>query len=82
MGWEIISKQEGDDIRISETWVIERGSVQQIDFDGLDDLKVLPPEKSYGCEVKNSDISLYFYKKGKQWDKNLAIFVSPLNELK
>ncbi len=82
IGWKIISRQEGDGIRISASWVIKRGSVQQIDFNGLDDLKVLPLKKSYGCEVKNSDISVYFYKKGKQWEKNLATFISSLNKLK
>lgn len=89
-GWIIAQESEGDGYRISGTWIITCcGSTQSfhIDFHGLDDMKTLPIEQSYGCHVRERpSISLYFGKHGdkasarrNKWKDNLAQFVTQLN---
>ena len=67
-GWRIVAQQAGDGYRISATWVIQRSTQLEpllIDFEGLDDMKTLPLERSYGCHIRGcSLISLYFGKNG------------------
>jgi hypothetical protein len=83
-GWRI-TELPGDDYRVSATWALERpaqaGSVF-IDFDGLDDLAVLPLAKSYGCEMRDTPHGLYFARRGEKnsparerWDERLDEFV-------
>ena len=52
-------------------------------FEGMDDLKVLPIEKSYACFVSEKpSVSLYFSKNNpKIWKKNLEEFVLNLNSV-
>lgn len=68
-------------------WVIKRASQRFIDFDGIFDgmgntIKDPSIDKAYACRIRETDISLYFYKKGKKWDENLKRFAIELNELK
>jgi hypothetical protein len=81
IGWRIKSRLDGDDYKISASWIIERGTTRQIDFEGLDEMKCLPIEKAYGCKVNDTEIKLYFYKKGDNWNSQLAGFISELNKL-
>ena len=49
----------------------------------MDDLKVLPMEKSYACFLSEKpSVSLYFSKNNpKMWKKNLEEFVLSLNSV-
>jgi len=47
IGWNVISRLEGNNYDISGSWQIRRNTIRQIDFNGLDDLITLPIEKSY-----------------------------------
>ncbi len=91
-GWRILAQQDGDEYRISATWVIQRSTQFEplfVDFNGLDDLKTLPIEQSYGCEVReHSSVSLYFSKKGHKtsshhanWRQEVSDFVAQLDAL-
>ena len=81
--WVVSEELPGDGYRISATWVVQRpdgsGSFH-IDFFGLDDMKALPIEQAYACEVReNGKIGAYFSKKGKSWPDELAMFVAGLD---
>jgi hypothetical protein len=82
-GWRVVARLPGDHYRISATWQLERGNDPRsvlIDFDGLDDMRTLPIEQSYGCTQRTTRNSLYFRRKGAQteWQVELAAFVSSL----
>jgi hypothetical protein len=80
-GWQIVARLPGDDYRVSATWQIERGNDARsvlIDFDGLDDLKTLPIERSYACRQRGHRNSLYFGRKSAHWTNELARFVIAL----
>ena len=81
-GWKLVETLPGDDYRISAVWQISRGNVCfRLTFDGLDDLKCLPIEQSYGCQLEGYDSqSLYFGKKS--WKTDLATFVDGLDNLR
>jgi len=86
-GWNIVAL-EGDDYRISGAWQLRRSNDSRIvvvDFEGLDDLKVLPLEQSYACRVRGTSNSLYFGRRGKsgsssrgRWRSELRLFVDTL----
>ena len=84
--WKIISEEGGNDYDISAVWIVARpdGSNQlHLEFEGLDDLKTLPIEKSYACHVREaSDISVYFGKISKSWPKELSEFINKINQLR
>ena len=84
--WRIISEEGGNDYDISAVWVVARpdGSNRlHIEFEGLDDLKTLPIEKSYACHVREaSDISAYFGKISKSWPKELSDFIDKIKRLR
>jgi hypothetical protein len=84
--WKIISEKDGNDYDISRVWVIARpdGSNQlHIEFEGLDDLKTLPLEKSYGCRIKEAtDVAAYFGKILKSWPRELSEFINKINKIK
>jgi len=68
-------------------WLIKRGSERIIDFNGIfdgDGYVINNPslEKAYGCQVRETNISLYFYKKGEKWNENLEKFIKEINKLK
>jgi hypothetical protein len=81
LGWRIVSRIDGDGYRISGSWMIVRKTERQLDFQGMDDLIVKPMDQAYGCEIGGTKATLYFYKKGKQWDDALAKFMNELNHL-
>jgi hypothetical protein len=73
----------GDDYRVSATWELRRagdGRVLHVDFEGLDDLRTLPLAESYGCKVREGDLSLYFRRQRarKLWEADLRAFVEGL----
>ena len=63
-GWRLVSEEEGDGYRISAVWRIQRSTRAEpleLLFNGLDDLRTLPLEQAYGCEIKDRhEVSLYF----------------------
>jgi hypothetical protein len=83
-GWRLISRDEGDGYRISAVWRIQRSTripPTEILFAGLDDMRTLPVERAYGCEVKDhKDIGLYFGST-KEFRKALPAFVHALDAL-
>jgi hypothetical protein len=91
-GWRIIAQQAGDEYSISATWVIQRSTQAEpllIDFEGLDDMKTLPLEQSYGCHIRgHSLVGVYFGRKGHKsssrranWQEELSKFATQLDEL-
>lgn len=87
-GWQLHAELSGDERRISATWVIHRGSALMIDFEGLDDLCVLPVERAYACAARNSPHSLFFSRRGthdaivrRRWLQQLKHFVESLDTL-
>jgi hypothetical protein len=80
----IITRAAGNDLDISETWVIGKyHKTVTLVFTGMGDLDVLPIEKSYGCHLQNDpSVSLYFSKNNrKEWEKNLLDFMKKLEEI-
>lgn len=88
IGWiitERISANEKDDY--IGAWIIKRSTERIVDFDGIFDglgntIKDPSIDKAYSCGIKETKISLYFYKKGEIWDNNLKKFIYEVNELK
>lgn len=83
--WLITSELEGNDNNISGFWIIERPARSHklhIEFNGLDELGVIPMSKSYGCSIREyPEISVYFSRKGKSWPDELKTFLDKLKEL-
>jgi len=85
IGWRIAAELPGDDYRVSATWELRRSGYPAgavVDFEGLDDLKVLPIEQSYGCHTRGAEHSLYFRRRGQsgsparaRWRRELDSFV-------
>ncbi len=82
--WHLISQEEGDGYRISGVWRIQRSTrvpPTEIVFEGLDDLRTLPVERAYACEVKDhKEIGLYFGSM-KEFRRALPAFVRALDML-
>lgn len=88
-GWRVVAELPGDDYRVSATWELQRSGDPRsllIDFDGLDDLNVLPLDESYACRVRGTDCSLYFGRRGEtgsakrtHWRDELKAFVESFN---
>ena len=83
-GWRLILRGAGDDYRISGIWRIQRSThvpPTEILFAGLDDLRALPIERAYACEVKDhKNIGLYFGSM-REFRKALPEFVHALDAL-
>lgn len=81
--WVIQQELPGDDYRISAIWRISRPDKTgefKLAFDGMDDMEVLPIEKSYGCHViSNEHIDLYFGRKS--FAASLTKFMIGLSKL-
>ncbi len=88
-GWRVTDELQGDEYKISATWRIRRNSpvmTLSIDFNGLDDMRTLPIEQSYGCSVREKPgCDLYFGRKGlkgsdqrTRWQSDLKGFVATL----
>ena len=86
-GWHFESELPGDDYRVSATWSFARsGKPAQallIDFDGLDDIRTLPLNESYGCRARGTAHALYFRRRGTndppardRWQSELDDFVT------
>ena len=81
-GWRILQVHPGDDYAVSGSWEIQRSTRVPplwIDFEGLDDLRTLPMDKSYGCHVRGGPSSLYFRRPGGRWQTELEKFVTSLD---
>jgi hypothetical protein len=68
-------------------WIIKRGNEYMVDFDGIfDGLGNTIPhpslDKAIGCSIRDTHLSLYFYKKGKMWNQELKKFIEEINALK
>jgi hypothetical protein len=88
-GWRFEAELPGDEYRVSGTWVLSRsGRPDQallIDFDGLDDMRTLPLNESYGCSVRGTTNSLYFLRRSSndpparhRWVSDLDSFVKKI----
>ena len=81
----LISEKQGNDYDVSAIWVISRpdGKTKlHIEFDGLDDMKTLSIEESFGCSVREiPNLDLYFARINRTWDEALLKFVDDLNEI-
>ncbi len=82
--WSVVEELDGDGYRVSGVWVVERPdgtSRFHLDFEGLDDLRILPIEQSYGCTVREApQVSCYFSRQGRSWPNELADFELKLKE--
>ena len=82
--WIVLKESEGNDLDISEYWTIRHryqpNKTCTLAFEGMDDLEVLPIEKSYACFLSEEPaISLYFSKSTKLWKRDLNTFILNLN---
>src|SRR5687767_12971734 len=88
-GWRIAELPGDEDRKISGIWELSRSGDTRtlaLDFDGLDDLQTLPMDKSYACQVRGTQISLYFSRRGEtgsdareRWKAELASFAKALD---
>ncbi len=79
--WDITARLDGNDLDVSGIWQIARHDRhEELIFEGMGDLEVLPMDKSYGCHLKSQPtISLYFSKKGRSWPGSLREFLAALD---
>lgn len=91
VGWRFVREHASDDLYISGSWEFQRDSSEPnlfIDFAGIDDLRTLPMNESYGCRVRGAGgTGLYFSRKGVSgtkrrdtWRDELAEFVEGLRK--
>ena len=82
-GWRFVTERPGDNYRFSASWEFERSDKEPalwIDFEGLDDMRTLPIEQSYGCRARNhSGEGLYFRRKGSSDSVKREIWLKELN---
>lgn len=80
--WVIVSEAPGNGYDIAGAWAIARpdgSSRLTIAFAGLDDLRTLPIEQSYGCHLEEApEISLYLARINRSWNTELSAFVRRL----
>ena len=83
--WTVVSELEGNDYDISGVWLVSRldGKNQMhLEFEGLNDMEILPVVKSYGCRIKeNPNIKLYLSRAERSWKEDLSKFVEALNDV-
>ena len=70
---------------MSGSWVLIRSGQAfplVLDFDGLDDLNILPMHETYACSARGMNHSIYFGRRGlkgsakrEQWKGELLAFV-------
>jgi hypothetical protein len=83
-GWTLVSEEGGDGYRTSGVWRIQRSTragIIELHFEGLDDLKVLPITKSYGCHAKGSENTSLYFGSMKEFRKVLPTFLSAMDAL-
>ncbi|OED50771.1 hypothetical protein AB838_00855 [Rhodobacteraceae bacterium (ex Bugula neritina AB1)] len=81
--WCVIDRLEGDDYRVSGFWIVARpdGSNRiTLAFDGLDDMRVLPMEKAYGCTAQGVADGELCFARGASWKAELRDFMNVLKE--
>jgi hypothetical protein len=88
-GWRVRAELPGNDYNVSATWELRRhgdAKTLLVDFDGLDDMRTLPLDQSYGCSVRGGGLELYFRRRGsndpparERWRDELAAFVKALS---
>jgi hypothetical protein len=89
-GWRLEEVLLGDDHSISGSWALVRNPNRYgrvvLDFDGMDELKVLPLVKSYACTLRGTGQSLYFRRRGlngsaarQRWQRELEEFVAGID---
>lgn len=63
--WIVLKESEGNDLDISEYWTIRHryqpNKTCTLAFEGMDDLEVLPIEKSYACFYLKSQLYHYTF---------------------
>src|SRR5215831_6643233 len=62
-GWRVAAKLPGDDRAFCGSWNLKRaGNTRDlmIDFEGLDEKRVLPMSESYACRARGTSHTLYF----------------------
>lgn len=86
-GWRIVDVEPGNDLDISETWVVAlathagTSTVRRLAFEGMGDLAVLPVEESYACfEVERPVNSAYFSRNGSMWKQRIEDFVKSIGQ--
>jgi hypothetical protein len=88
-GWRLSQELPGDDHKISATWLLTRSGAPpnelHLDFEGLDEKRVLPLAEAYACQVRGASQSLYFRRRGdndpparERWESELDAFVAGL----
>jgi hypothetical protein len=83
-GWSC-ADLPGDNYAISATWELRRPRdhrVLHVDFEGLDDMRTLPIEQSYGCKLRETGAGLYFRRQRtvQLWEEELSAFVEALEQ--
>ena len=88
-GWRVAAELPGDDRAISGSWEMKRAGDTRdlmIDFEGLDEKRVLPMPESYACRARGTSHTLYFSRRGeggskarKRWNSELAAFVAAVS---
>jgi hypothetical protein len=88
-GWRIEAELPGDNYAISGSWRMKRAGDTRhliVDFEGMDDLRVLPLSESYACDARGTSHSLYFLRRGvrgsktrERWKSELAAFVAAVS---
>jgi len=88
-GWQVVAELPGDDRTISASWDMKRaGDTQRliIDFDGIDERRVLLLSESYACRTRGGSQSLYFGRRGERgskardrWNSELAAFIEAVS---
>ena len=85
-GWRLSAELPGDDRRVSGSWALSRSGESRdvmLDFEGLEESRVLPMSESYACGVRGTKHSLYFRRRGdndpsvrERWKQELSAFVA------
>jgi len=88
-GWRVAAELPGDDRAISGSWNLKRAGDTRdlmVDFEGLDEKRVLPMSESYACRARGTSHTLYFSRRGeggskarKRWNSELAAFVAAVS---
>jgi len=89
-GWRFCGELPGDGRAISATWTFERSgrgpNELRVDFEGLDESRVLPLNESYACRACGTGQSLYFRRRGdndpparERWVSELSSFVNDID---
>lgn len=80
LGWRFVEEHSSNNVYVAASWEFKRSDkVLWIDFEGIDDLRTLPIEESYGCRARNRpNHGLYFRRKGSGASASREIWLSDL----